>query len=286
MTGFGRGEVARDGFKAVFELSSVNSRFLEVSIRLPRWLLAMESPLRALVDARLSRGKVYGQLSWERTESVPEQSLNEPLADWYIETLKRLAAKHQLPGEVNVGALVGMPDLWTTRNDAPDDRIEGVLREALTLALDQLQRSREDEGQALAVDLKRRLARIDELLQQVQTLASGVPSAIRDKLTARIDELFGSGGYDPQRLAQEVAYLAERADITEECVRLEVHRRHFAAALDGSEAAGRRLNFLTQEMNREANTIGSKSSSGDLSTIAVEIKEELERIREQVQNIE
>jgi uncharacterized protein (TIGR00255 family) len=286
MTGFGRGEVARDGFKATFELSSVNSRFLEVSLRLPRWLLAMESPLRALVDARLSRGKIYGQLSWERTEGASPQTFNEPLADWYIETLKRLAAKHQLPNELHVGALMNVPDMWAAQNDVPDDRVEGILREALTLALDQLEHSRQEEGRALAGDFKQRLAHIDGLLQRIRALAAEVPQAIRDKLATRVSELFGNGGYDPQRLAQEVAYLAERADITEECVRLEVHRLHFAAALDGPEAAGRRLNFLTQEMNREANTIGSKSVSGELSTAVVELKEELERIREQVQNVE
>jgi uncharacterized protein (TIGR00255 family) len=286
MTGFGRGEVAGGGLKATFELSSVNSRFLEVSLRLPRWLLALEAPLRAVVDARLSRGKVYGQLNWERTEFAPTQAFNEPLADWYIETLKRLAARHQMSGEFSVGSLVGISDLWTARNEAPDERIEAILREALTVALDQLQQSRGQEGRALAADLHGRLARIDELLRQIRALAAEVPQALRDKLANRVAELFGSGGYDPQRLAQEVAYMAERADITEECVRLEVHCRHFGAALDGPEAAGRRLNFLTQEMNREANTIGSKSVSGELSSVVVELKEELERIREQVQNIE
>ncbi|MEW5701857.1 MAG: YicC/YloC family endoribonuclease [Candidatus Zixiibacteriota bacterium] len=286
MTGFGRGEVARDGFKATFELSSVNSRYLEVSLRLPRWLLALEAPLRAIVDARLSRGKVYGQLSWERTEWAPTQTFNEPLADWYIETLKGLAARHQMSAEFSVGALVGLSDLWSVRNESPDEQIEALLREALTSALDQLQRSRESEGQALAADLTQRLARVDELLGQIRARAAEVPQALREKLTARVTELFGNGGYDPQRLAQEVAYMAERADITEECVRLDVHVRQFKTTLAGREAAGRRLNFLTQEMNREANTIGSKSASWELSTLVVELKEELERIREQVQNIE
>jgi uncharacterized protein (TIGR00255 family) len=286
MTGFGRGEVVRDGCRAVFELSSVNSRFLEVSLRLPRWLMGMEAPLRAVIDKRLSRGKVFGQLTWERADLAPTQSFNEPLAEWYIESLKHIAAKHASLGQLTLGDLVRIPDLWGSQAENIDATIESVLNDALSAALDQLIEARRREGQALAHDLAERIGTVENLVGKIRALADTVPAAMREKLNARIQELFGQAGYDPQRLAQEVAYMAERADITEECVRLLVHTKHFVETLSAGEAAGRRLNFLMQEMNREANTIGSKSASSEISTYAVGLKEELERIREQVQNIE
>lgn len=286
MTGFGRGEVLRDGCRAVFELSSVNSRFLEVSLRLPRWLMGMEAPLRGIIDKRLSRGKIFGQLTWERTELTPTQSFNEPLADWYIETLGRVGSRHKFLGPLTLGDLARIPDLWGSQAENIDSTIESVLNDALSAALDQLVEARNREGQALAHDLISRIGVVDGFVGRIKALADTVPAMMRDKLTSRIQELFGQAGYDPQRLSQEVAYMAERADITEECVRLLVHTKHFVETLSAGEAAGRRLNFLMQEMNREANTIGSKSTSSEISTCAVQLKEELERIREQVQNIE
>lgn len=246
----------------------------------------MEAPLRGLVDKRISRGKIFGQLTWERTDLAPTQSFNEPLAEWYIERLERLATKHKSLGPLTQGDLIRIPDLWGSQSENIDSTIESILNEALTAALDQLIEARNREGQALARDLAERVAVVEDYVGRIKSLADTVPAAMRDKLTARIQELFGQAGYDPQRLAQEVAYMAERADITEECVRLLVHTKHFVETLNSGEAAGRRLNFLMQEMNREANTIGSKSASSEISTYAVQLKEELERIREQVQNIE
>ncbi len=286
MTGFGRGEIVRDGCRAVFELSSVNSRFLEVSLRLPRWLMGMEGPLRGVIDKRISRGKIFGQLTWERTDLAPSQSFNEPLADWYIETLQKVGTRHKSLGPLTLGDLARFSDLWGSQTENIDATIESILHEALNTALDQLVEARNREGQALARDLIERIQVVEGYVDKVKEHAESVPAAMRDKLTARIQELFGQAGYDPQRLAQEVAYMAERADITEECVRLLVHTKHFVETLTSGDAAGRRLNFLMQEMNREANTIGSKSVSSEISTLAVQLKEELERIREQVQNIE
>jgi len=286
MTGFGRGEVLRDGCRAVFELSSVNSRFLEVSIRLPRWLMGMEAPLRGLIDKRMSRGKIFGQLTWERTDLAPTQAFNDQLADWYVEKLSAVGARHKSLGPLTQGDLLRVPDLWGSQSENIDATIESILNDALTAALDQLVEARNREGQALAHDLAERAQLVEDYVGKIKVLADLVPAAMRDKLAARVQELFGQAGYDPARLSQEIAYMAERADITEECVRLLVHTKHFTETLSSGEAAGRRLNFLMQEMNREANTIGSKSASSEISTYAVQLKEELERIREQVQNIE
>jgi uncharacterized protein (TIGR00255 family) len=286
MTGFGRGEVVRDGYRAVFELSSVNSRFLEISLRLPRWLMGMESPLRGLIDKRLSRGKIFGQLTWERVEFAPNQAPNDALVDWYVETLQRIGARHTSLGPLALGDLLRIPDLWGTQAETIDATVESVLTESLNAALEQLVTARRREGEALARDLRERVAIIESCVGQVKQLAATVPATIRDRLNTRIQELLGQTGVEPQRIAQEVAFLADRADITEECVRLLVHTGHFVETLEAGEAAGRRLNFLLQEMNREANTIASKSVSAEISSLAVQLKEELERIREQVQNIE
>ena len=286
MTGFGRGEVARDGYKATFEVSSVNGRHLDVSLRLPRWLFSLETSLKALVNERLSRGKVVCQLTLEKDVPTADIGLNEPLAEVYIKVLNDLAARHGLEAGVTISDLLRLPDLWASRTERPDEVIEGILREALNAALDELITVRRAEGAALAADLRARLDTINGHLSVIRKEAVGLPDAIREKLSSCVKNLFGSGEYDPQRLAQEIAYLAERADITEECVRLDVHRDHFAEALESDQAVGRRLNFLLQEMNREANTVGSKSASAESATRVVALKEELEWIREQVQNIE
>ncbi|HUU46696.1 MAG TPA: YicC/YloC family endoribonuclease [Acidobacteriota bacterium] len=286
MTGFGRGEVARDGYKATFEVSSVNGRHLDVSLRLPRWLFSLEMPLKSLVNERLSRGKVVCQLTLEKDTPGGDIGLNEPLAEVYIKVLTDLAARHGLEGGVTVSDLLRLPDLWSSRTEGPNDVVEGILRETLNVALDELIAVRSAEGAALAADLRARLETVNDHLVVIRKEAAGLPDAIREKLSSCVKQLFGSGEYDPQRLAQEIAYLAERADITEECVRLDVHRGHFAEALESDQAVGRRLNFLLQELNREANTIGSKSASAETATRVVALKEELERIREQVQNIE
>jgi len=286
MTGYGRGEATRDGYKARFELSSVNSRHLEVSLRLPRGLLSMEVPLRKMVDAKLGRGKVYCQLTLERTDAAGPVALNSALAARYVTALRDFAVEHGIEGTLTAGDLARLPELWSVEATMVDENLSGVLEESLNTALDDLLSSRLAEGAALRDDLQQRMATIGEIIEEIKREAGTVPEQIRQKLTDRVEELFGDSQYDSQRLAQEVAYLAERADVTEECVRLDVHREQFRQALDAGEYVGRRLNFLMQEMNREANTIGSKSTTAELSSSVVRLKEELERVREQVQNIE
>ncbi len=287
MTGFGRGEVDRDGYRAIFEVSSLNSRFLEVSLRLPRWMMSFESGLRGVVSARISRGKVMAQLTWERTTFESPVALNEPLADWYIETMQRLAAKHQMPSALSMADLMSLPEIWGTRQDSAEgSHVEEVVREALTRALDQLVQLRRDEGRKLSSYFTDRIQFLRLTGEKILALSSSQVENYRLKLTQRIEEILGAVGHDPQRLAQEIAYMAERTDITEECLRLDIHCRHFTEAIEGEEPSGRRLNFLLQELNREVNTIGSKSASSEISALVVDLKEELEKIREQVQNIE
>lgn len=287
MTGFGRGEAERDGYRAVFEVSSLNSRFLEVSVRTPRWMMSLEPGLRALISARVGRGKIVAQLSWEKTTFESSVAINEPLIDSYVKALRQVGDRHGLGSTLTIGDLISLPDFWTTSQASAElESTELLVNEALESALENLKTTRQAEGQKLADTFIPQMQRIRQAVLRIQELAAGQVDHYRAKLTARIEELLGTSDYDVQRLAQEVAYMAERSDITEECHRLDIHCVHFVDDLRSSEPVGRRLNFLLQELNREVNTIGSKSVDIEISGLVVGLKDELEKIREQVQNIE
>ncbi len=287
MTGFGRGEVERDGYRASFEVSSLNSRYLDISIRTPRWMMSIESELRAIISSRFSRGKVVAQLNWERTAVESSVSINEELVDWYVENIRRVASKSHLSDSLTIGDVLSLPDVWvTTRDPHKDEVIDSIVKEAINAALDQLEETRAAEGAKLSESFREQVGRIQSGNEEIRSLAGRQVEQYRERLTQRLDEILGQANYDEQRLTQEVAFMAERSDITEECVRLDIHCKHFLETIDSADPVGRRMNFLVQELNREINTIGSKSVDIDISRIVVGLKDELEKIREQVQNIE
>jgi uncharacterized protein (TIGR00255 family) len=288
MTGFGRGEAVRDGHKATVELTSVNSRFLEFQFRVPRELNLLEPRFKEILAESFSRGKLSCVLVWERAPGVAAKiTINEPLAEAYAEAFQQLRGIIGLSADARISDFVTMPDIINVEPAEIDqDLVSGITQEALIRAAAALRDMRLAEGGKIAQDLKVRLSTIMEMIPRIEQEFAGNIEAYREKMRQRIKELFGENGYDVQRLAEEVAYMAERADITEECVRLKIHAEHSLEALDQSEPVGRRMNFLMQEMNREANTIGSKAQSASISIFVVTIKEELEKIREQIQNIE
>ncbi len=289
MTGFGRGEAGQNGHNATVELSSVNSRYLELQFRLPRELNALEPRLRETLSESFSRGKIYCTVVWEAAPGAAGRvELNEPLAEMYQEVFRQLKERFDPTGEVRIQDFAGLPDIFTfVPTQIEPELVEEIVVSALTQAATALKTLRSAEGEKILVDLSARVKTIFAQLIKIESDMTGHIERYREKLQQRVEELFGDSGYDPQRLAEEVAYLAERSDITEECVRLKIHTGHFEEALSGDGGpVGRRLNFLVQEMNREANTIGSKAGSADISTYVVTIKEELEKIREQIQNIE
>jgi len=288
MTGFGRGEAKQDGHRATMELTSINSRYLELQVRLPRELAALEPRVKEILSDSFSRGKLMCVLAWEPASGATiKVALNEPVARMYQDVFRQIQECLGVSGEVTVRDMVTLPDVFTVSSQGFDAQLAGaVAEEALGQAVAALREMRHAEGQKIHHDLAGRLSVIVDALGCVETAAQGNVDVYRQKLQARARELFGESGYDPQRLAEEVAYLAERSDITEECVRLRIHAQHFRDTLEGSGGAGRRLNFLIQELNREANTIGSKAQSAEISTWVVTIKEELEKIREQIQNVE
>jgi uncharacterized protein (TIGR00255 family) len=288
MTGFGRATAEAEGLLWTIEVSSVNSRFLDVQARFPRSMAGAEFAVRRRVGEHLSRGKITVSVTWEALPGFAAGArLNQQLADAYIKQINDLKLRHQLPGEVSVEVVVGLPELFTNPLDTGDKgERESELLSALDTALGQLDLARAAEGARLGEDLRARVSAIKSELAQMEGEATLYAQSLAAKVKERVAKLFEDISIDPQRLAQEVAFLAERADITEETVRLGVHLDEFLRILDQGGQVGRRFNFLLQEMVRETNTIGSKT--GELTVIqrVVVVKEELEKIREQVQNLE
>lgn len=295
MTGFGRGEATRSGgrgdLSAVAEVRSVNSRFLETSVRLPRTMNERELEIRELVRKSLERGKVSVNLTITRGDSAAnvQLAINEPVAKGYFELLDRLRTVTGINSEISIRDITSFSDIFTTDGasaDAAKAEWE-VAQEAVQRALAALNDMRKQEGGELEKDLRKRLKILDESVTKVEKLSKNTAQEEYDKIKERIIELTKDVNVlNNERLELEVALLAERLDITEEIVRFRSHLKFFVEALDAPEPAGRKLNFLLQEMNREINTMASKTNVAEVAHTVVGAKEELEKMREQVQNVE
>jgi uncharacterized protein (TIGR00255 family) len=288
MTGFGRGEAAEGGLTAVVEIRSVNSRFLEVSSRLPRSLSLRESEIKEILRQQVVRGKISVVVSVERNngEVVPLR-INASTARAYYRLLSDLKKALRLRETIKLEHLLQFSDiLEQEEGDSADEAEWEVVRRALESALVGFQEMRSQEGKELQADFTARIALLTQRLDEVEVLSRSQVPRERERLRERIRQLIENEKLDENRLELEIALLADRLDVTEECVRFRSHNKFFLEALKGKDAAGRRLNFLVQEMNREINTIGSKSSAQEIAHLVVGMKEELERIREQLQNIE
>jgi uncharacterized protein (TIGR00255 family) len=290
MTGYGRGEVEAGGLRWVVELKSVNHRFLEVSPSLPRHLWALEDRIRKLVKNRLARGRVDVQLSWEGRAERPLTVCLDPAMALEIKgLLTDLARTLPQPEPVRLDHLLHFADLIVAKERQTQDLEETweAVSLALAQALESLEVMRGNEGTALAEELQGHLDQMGEELQRIKEQADLVPGLWQERLKIRLDELLAeTAPVDEGRLAQEVAFLAERRDIREELTRLESHVAQFQEALAVPGPVGRKLEFLLQEMLRESNTIGVKAGDLDIAQAIVAIKGLLERLREQVQNIE
>ncbi|MEJ2070490.1 MAG: YicC family protein [Syntrophobacterales bacterium] len=289
MTGYGRGEVEEGGLKWVVELRSVNHRFLEVSSSLPRHLWALEDRVRKLIKTRLARGRVDVQFSWEGRAERPWTVRLDPAMTAQINSLlTSLTEMLPEPESVRLSHLLHFADLIVARERQTQD-IEEIwlaISTALAQALEALEVMRGNEGATLAEETLGHLHQVRQELIQIKTQAELVPGLWQDRLRTRLEELLAETPVDEGRLVQEIAFLAERRDIQEELTRLESHVAQFQEALAGPGPVGRKLEFLLQEMLRETNTIGVKAGDLDISQAVVAIKGLLERLREQVQNIE
>jgi len=292
MTGYGRGEAMMNGLRLTAEVRSVNHRFCEISVRLPRALSNFEAEARKLVTERLSRGKISVAVTWGGEGEHPAEPtatlrLDSKAADRYLELLRELKTKYGLTGEVDLKSFAALPNIFIWEDPASDPEHYGsLLREVVVKATEDILRMKELEGETLRGDLE---TRVESIRKRVARIRERAPDRVRDvraRLRERVNVLLEDGEIPEERVAQEIAILSDRLDCTEECVRLEAHCGHFLKLLEDESTPGRKLNFLLQEMNREINTIGSKSSDVPIVEQVVEVKEELERIREQVQNIE
>ncbi|MDD7445259.1 MAG: YicC family protein [Clostridiales bacterium] len=288
MTGYGRGGIERDGRELTLELKTVNHRFLDLNIRLPRALLFLEDGLRKGLNARLSRGHVDVFINYRNVrEDAREVTLDGALLKAYARAMDEAALL--VPGVKDDRALtrlVSMPDVLTVAERSEDqESVTALCADVLNLACDALEQMREREGESIGRDLAAKVDNLERIAGEIAGRAPGVVKDYQQRLNERIAELLQSPP-DPQRLAQEVAIFADRAAIDEELVRLSSHFAQFRHLLAASEPVGRKLDFLVQEMNREVNTIGSKASDLEIGKRVVEAKAEIEKIREQVQNIE
>lgn len=290
MTGYGRGEMEAGGLKWVVELKSVNHRFLEVSPNLPRHLWALEDRTRKLIKSRLARGRVDFQLSWEgRVERPVTLRLDAGMVAEVRRLFSELAANLPDPEPLRFSHLLHFADLIVSKERQAQDveEIWGAISPALAQALDALEVMRGNEGAALAKEMLGHLDLIRQELQRIQAQAELLPGLWHEKLKTRLEELLAEvASLDEGRLAQEVAILAERKDIREELARLESHVAQFHEGLTGNGPVGRKLEFLLQEMLRETNTIGVKAGDLDIAQAVLTIKGHIERLREQVQNVE
>jgi uncharacterized protein (TIGR00255 family) len=289
MTGFGRGAVTEANFNVSIELKTVNNRYLDLNLRLPQELQLLEAPIKKLISSRLSRGRIEVYLNYERATEI-QYELNRPLISGYLSALKELREEFQLEGEPDLNSIARLPNvLQTKKEDLSAEFIWGV-EQAFEAALGELEAMREAEGEALKNELNFRLSEIENRLPTIEAETANVAEEYQQRLTKRITELLAKTGaqieLDQARLVQEVAYLSDRSDISEEITRLKSHIEQFRAIMDEEKDVGKRLDFLTQELNREANTILSKSNNLVIKENGLAIKSEIEKMREQVQNVE
>lgn len=290
MTGYGRGECSQNGFKITVELSSVNRKQSEISVALPREMELLEAQIRDLINQFVSRGRLTTRVSLHAGGSnlSARMHLNLPLAKAYARELTRLAHQLKLPGPVTLDQLARAPGVFQTDEQiAVEQDFWPAVRQALQAALTMLVRMRQREGAHLAKDLARRVAAMRKAAARVQKQAPGVAKRYRQQLVQRINEAgLPAPAPDDDRLLKEVVYFADRSDISEELTRLQSHFKQFDDCLRSAEPVGRTLDFLAQEINREVNTIGSKANDSAISRDVVTLKAELEKFREQAQNVE
>lgn len=291
MTGYGYGEAGTPGVRVQVELKSVNNRYCDVQLRLPREYMALEPRMVTQVREVYSRGRV--EVHVRRTELMPKENrvkLNFGLIAQYHEQLASLQKQLNLTGPIELSTLVSFGGAITTVEEMPDPESEAeVVKEALGMALRSASAMRAREGEALKKDLEERLNTLKTLKASMAAHSSNLADAVQARLLARVRDALaraGAGELDNTRLLQEIVLQADKVDVSEELTRLESHLEQLAQLVQASDAVGRRIEFLIQELNREANTIGSKTPSTEVARDAMLMKVELEKIREQIQNVE
>lgn len=288
MTGYGRMSVERDGRQLTVELKSVNHRFLDLSFRMPRSFNCLEDMARKMIGARLARGHVDVFATYRNMrEDSKKVTVDEALLGAYMAALDQIREKAGLADNRGLMQMAQMHDVLVV-SEAEEDQeaLRELMEEALNGALDQMQEMRQREGESLKADVLDRINRLEQMTGQIEQRYPATVEEYRRKLRARVEELMDGAAMDEQRLIQEVAVMADRSAIAEETVRLHSHFAQVREMAEAAEPVGRKLDFIVQELNREVNTISSKSQDVPITNLVVSAKAEIEKIREQVQNIE
>ena len=288
MTGYGRAQEIVDGREITVEIRSVNHRFFEFSSRVPRAYAYLEEKLKSLLQGAIARGKVEAAVTVVTLEGESSDvQINHALAAQYLAALRGRGQDLGIQDDVTVSTIARFGDIFVVRRGQEDmDQVWEGARQVAEKALEGFLSMREVEGRRLREDLENRLAAMEELVSRVEEQSPRTVEAYRARLTQKMEEVLGQAGIDEQRILAEAAIFADHIAVDEETVRLRSHIQGFREIMDAGQAMGRKLDFLVQEMNREANTIGSKGQDVEVARIVVELKSQIEKIREQIQNIE
>ena len=288
MTGFGRAKYSENGLNITVEFKSVNHRYFEFTSRLPKGYMFLDEKLKSFCQQKISRGKLEAAVIIEdNSEGAAAVEVNTAYADAYLAAINDMSRRYHIKNDVKMSALVMNPELFTVRRQTlPEETVTAAVLKTAEEAMESFISMRESEGGRLKCDVK---ARTDYILKKVSFVEERSPETVkayREKLEQKIKELIGDAQVDDQRLLTETAIFADKVAVAEETVRLKSHIKQFCSLLEGNEPIGRKLDFIVQEMNREANTIGSKAQDIEIAHTVVDIKSEIEKIREQIQNIE
>lgn len=288
MTGFGRSTYENDGREYIVEIKSVNNRFNDINIKMPRNLNYLEEKIRKQILSNISRGKVEVSIQLNNNSDLGKKiNLNTDIAKKYVEELKKLSEETNIIDNINIMDVARFPDVLNIRIDEEaEEVIEKELFTALDSAIDSFLDMRQKEGSKIKVDLENRIEVIKQKIEQISSISAGLVDEYVVKLETRIKELLKTDVVDQTRLAQEVVIYSDKCSVEEEITRLKSHISQFLNLLNENIAIGKKLDFLIQEMNRETNTIGSKANNLEITNFVVDIKTELENVREQIQNIE
>ena len=288
MTGYGSAKGTVEGLQITVELKSVNNRYLDAAVRLPRSFLFAEDAVKSAVQRHISRGKVDVFVTVDASDAGDMTvKVNEGLLRGYLDAFRHIAEEYDLPNDVTAMAVSRFPDVLSVeKKDLDADAISAGILEITEKALDDFDAMREREGAKLRDDVLSRLETIDKLVATVEQESPKTVAAYRERLEAKMAEVLGTAGIDENRILAEAAIFADHIAVDEETVRLRSHMSQLRAMINGSSPTGRKIDFLIQEFNREANTIGSKCQNSDIAHTVVDLKSEIEKIREQIQNIE
>ena len=287
MTGFGRSTYENEGREYIVEIKSVNNRFTDINIKMPRNLNYLEEKIRKQILSNISRGKVEVSIQLNNNSDLGKKiNLNTDIAKKYIEELKKLSEETNIIDNINIMDVAKFPDVLNIRIDEEaEEVIEKELFTALDSAINSFLDMRQKEGSKIKVDLENRIEVIKQKIEQISSISAGLVDEYVVKLETRIKEILKTEELDKSRLMQEVVIYADKCSVEEEITRLKSHISQFRNLINGN-VVGKKIDFLIQEMNRETNTIGSKSSSIDITNMVIDMKTEIEDVREQVQNIE